>query len=162
MLDSVWGKICKSIVKEKNDWEKKPLLTPDSDQSLTKTDDAKEKIDWKKKPLFSPGSSNDSLKPKECKTDKPLLFKQPTFGVADLEFQQFNRRLKQLKDQRFVTRGHEINADKAEEELRVLWEIRDKIDSMQAEISRWKTKKPLPTEGRSPGCLKEVILCFWP
>ncbi|XP_021750079.1 uncharacterized protein LOC110715775 [Chenopodium quinoa] len=162
-LDSVWSKICKSIVKEKNDWEKKPLLSPDSDPpSLTKTDDAKEIIDWEKKPLFSPSSSNESVKPKECKIDKPLLFKQPAFGVADLEFQQFNRRLKQLEDQRFVTRGQEINADKAEEELRVLWEIRDKIDSMQAEIARWRTKKPLPPDSRSPGCLKEVILCFWP
>ncbi|KNA05793.1 hypothetical protein SOVF_187080 isoform B [Spinacia oleracea] len=155
-LDLVWGEIWKSDVKE-------PLLSPESDNS-SKTNDSKDKIDWEKKPLLSPGSSNESPKLKDRKTDKPLLFKHPTLGgIADFELQQFNRRLKQLEDQRFVTRGHEMNSEKAEEEeLRVLREIRDKIDLMQADITRWGIKKPLPADSRSPGCLKEVILCFWP
>lgn len=156
-LDLVWDEIWKSDVKDNIVWEKKPLLSPDTTTSSPKTNEAEER-DWEKKPLLSSGDSNGSPKPKDCKTDKSLLYKHPTIGVADFELQQFNRRLKQLEDQRFVTRSHESNAERAEEELRILWEIRDRIDSMQAEITSWRAKKPLPPEGRSPGCLKEV--CF--
>ncbi|KNA20830.1 hypothetical protein SOVF_048730 [Spinacia oleracea] len=99
-LDLAWGEIWKSDVKEL-------LISPESAKS-SKTNDSKDKIDWEKKPLLSPGSSNESPKLKDRKTDKPLLFEHPTLGgVADFELQQFNRRLKQLEDQRFVTRGHE-------------------------------------------------------
>ncbi|KAL2936430.1 Myosin-binding protein 7 [Bienertia sinuspersici] len=153
VLDEVW----KSDTKEKFDWEKKPLLSPNSKKWVSKTSDAKERIDWEEKPLLSPGSSSESPKPKYGKTDRPLLFKHPTYGVADFELQQFNRRLKQLEDQRFVSRAHETNGESAEES-RVLWEIRDKIESMQAEITSWKTKKPSPPVDSSPGCFKEV--CF--
>lgn len=160
--DAVWDEIWKTDDTENIEWEKKPLLSPDSDKSSPKTNDAKEIIDWEKKPLLSPGGSNETPLAKDGKSDKLLLFKHPTYGVADFELQQLNRRLKQLEDQRFVTRGHEMNNEKAEEQLRVLLEIRGKIDSMQADITCWRNKMPLPPEDRSPGCLQEVFLCFWP
>ncbi|KAL2926464.1 1D-myo-inositol 2-acetamido-2-deoxy-alpha-D-glucopyranoside deacetylase, partial [Bienertia sinuspersici] len=121
---------------------------------MSKISDAKEMIDWEEKPLLSPGTSRESPKPKYGKTDRPLLFKHPTYGIADFELQQLNRRLKRLEDQRFLSRGHEITNESAEES-RVLWEIRDKIDSMQVVITCWKTKKPSPPVDRSRGYFKE-------
>lgn len=149
-----------SDVKDKFDWEKKPLLSPNSNKSSPQTNDGKDRIDWEKKLLRS-GSNNESPKPKDGRTDKPFLYKHPTLGVSDFELQQVNRRLKQLEDQRFVTRGNETNGETTVE-LRVLREIRDDINSLKAEITSWRTKKPLASADRSSGCLKEVLLCFWP
>ncbi|XP_057536786.1 uncharacterized protein LOC130814665 [Amaranthus tricolor] len=161
-LDSVWDEIWKADFKENIDWEKKRLISPKSDKSSPKTNDAKEKSGWEKKAMQSSGGSNESPKQKDDKSGKSSLFKHPTYGVADFELRQFNRRLKQLEDQRFVTRSIAASSETAAEKLRVLWEIRDKIDSLQEEITGCRTKKSSSLAEHSPGCIKEVMLCFWP
>ncbi|CAO2823090.1 unnamed protein product [Amaranthus hypochondriacus] len=161
-LDSVWDEIWNTDVKESTDWEKKSLLSPNNDKSSPRVNDANEKIDLETKLSQSSGGSNESPKPKDGKASISSLYKHSIYGVDDFELQQFNRRLKQLEDQRFLTKGIGANTEMVEEESRVLWEIRDKIDSLQAEITELRTKKPFPPADRSPGCIKEVFLCFWP
>lgn len=159
---SLKDEILKSDVKEKIDWERKPLVSPGSNNDSPKPRDTNVKIDWEKRSSLSPCSNNGLAKAKDAKScEKQLLLKHQTYGVADFELQQFNRRLKQLEDERFVTRGHETDVERGDNELGLLKEIRDKVDLMQAEITSWRTKKSKEGD-HSVGCLKEVMLCFWP
>ena len=155
-LASIWDDIWKSDVKEKTDWDnKKPLFSPGS----TNGSPLKERVDWGKKPILSPRGNDDLSKFKEGRTsDKQSLIRHPAYGVADVELQQFNRRLKQLEDERFIPRGNEINEETGDEQVRLLREIRDKIDLMQAEITGWRNKKPSQSPHPSVGCLREVSL----
>ncbi|KAL9242198.1 hypothetical protein vseg_016221 [Gypsophila vaccaria] len=156
--DDAWNTEHKQII----DWEKQPLLAPDTDRSSPKPKDVEQTFDMEKKPLLSVNGHTSSPKQKDGKTEKQKLFKHPTYGVADFELQQFNRRLKQLEDERFVTRGREINSEAADEELKLLREIMEKVEALQSEISSLKPKKPPSPEDRSFGCFKEAMLCFLP
>ncbi|KAH9625150.1 hypothetical protein KSS87_019210, partial [Heliosperma pusillum] len=149
-VDSVWNDVWKYNLKEGIDWEKQPLLALDGDRSSLKPKDVEDRSDSEKK------SSKDG------KVEKLKLYKHPTYGVADFELQQFNRRLKQLEDDRFVTRGREINFETGDDELKLLKEIMERVEAVQSEITSWRMKKlPVP-EDRSFGCFKEVMFCFLP
>ncbi|KAK9705698.1 hypothetical protein RND81_07G076300 [Saponaria officinalis] len=157
--DVVWN----SEPKESIDWEKQPLLSVDADRSsLKQPKDADQRFDMEKKPLMSASSYTGSPKQKDGKNEKQKIYKHPTYGVADFELQQFNRRLKQLEDERFVTRGREINSETGNEELKLLREIMEKVEAVQSELTSWKPKKPPSPDDRSFGCFKEVMFCFLP
>ncbi|KAJ8428967.1 hypothetical protein Cgig2_013934 [Carnegiea gigantea] len=158
-------------VKEKIDWEKKPLndweKKPQFSPSSNNDSPLKEKVDWGKKPILSPCDNDDLSKFREGRAlDKQSLLRQPAYGVADIELQQFNRRLKQLEDERFIPRGNEINEETGDEQVILLKEIRDKIDLIQAEIASWRNDKPPRSGHPSVGCLRErkvyqkIPLCY--
>lgn len=135
---------------EKINWEKKPLLSSDSDNDSPQIRDLGEKIDFEKKPWMSPRSKDEQTKPRDGKTPrKQMLLKHPTYGVADFELPQLNRRLKQL-------------AESGGEELKLLREIREKVDLIQDQMMSCKINKPPPRQDHSVGCIREVMLCFWP
>ncbi|KAJ8421345.1 hypothetical protein Cgig2_010434 [Carnegiea gigantea] len=142
---------------EKIDWEKKPLLSSDSNNDSPQIRDLGEKIDFGKKPWMSPCSNGEQPKPRDGKTPrKKMLFKHPTYGVADFELHQLNRRLKQLADDRFVTSLVESNAESGGEELKLLREIREKVDSIQNQMMSCRINKPPPREDHSVGCIRET------
>ncbi|KAL9224623.1 hypothetical protein vseg_000641 [Gypsophila vaccaria] len=134
-----------SYPKEIIDEEKQPLLFVDGYRSSLKR-------------MVSAGS----LKLKDERTERQKLIKHPTFGVADFELKQLNRRIKQLEDDRFMSRVQEVDDETGEEELKLLREIVEKVEAVQSELATWKTEKLAPPENRSFGCFKEVMLCFLP
>lgn len=148
---------------EKIDWEKKPLLSSASKNDSPQIRDRGEKIDFEKKPWMPSRSNGEQPKPRDGKTPrKKMLFKHPTYGVADFELHQLNRRLKQLADDRFVTSLVESNVESGGEELKLLREIREKVDLIQNQMMSCRINKPPPREDHSVGCMREVMLCFWP
>ncbi|KAL9224156.1 hypothetical protein vseg_000220 [Gypsophila vaccaria] len=89
----------------------------------------------------------------QCSTSVHDIFEVPTYGVSDIDLDQFNKRLKQLEIERFVT---------GDEELELLRKIMKKVEAMQSEVTYWRTKKPPSPGDRSFGCFKEVFSCFLP
>ena len=142
---------------EKITWEKKPVLSSDSNTDSPQITDLGEKIDFEKKPWMSPCSNGEQPNPRDGKTPRKQLFKHPTYGVAGFELHQLNRRLKQLEDERFVTRVVESNAESGGEELRLLREIREKVDLIQDHMMSCRIKKLPPQEDRV-GCIREVCM----
>ncbi|XP_074273647.1 uncharacterized protein LOC141597175 [Silene latifolia] len=135
----------------------------DCEKTSMKLKDVIEKIARERKPLVSLSEYNGSHKPKSGWPEIQKLLKNQTFGVADFEVKQFNRRLKQIEDGRFMSTVRESNHENEDdEELKLLREIMEKVEAMQSEITSWRTKKFPPQEDRSFGCFKEVMQCFLP
>ncbi|GMH16612.1 hypothetical protein Nepgr_018453 [Nepenthes gracilis] len=114
---------------------------------------------WDKRSSVSPDSDDKSPQQREGLTlDPQLCFKCP--GVGDFEIRQLNRQLKNLEDERIVTR-QEISVVAEEENLRLLKEIKDQLKSIQDEIMRWRTKKPPSLQQPALDSLAEAMLHFW-
>ncbi|GAB2291539.1 hypothetical protein Dimus_025793 [Dionaea muscipula] len=113
---------------------------------------------------LTPDSDNKSSKPSEALTiERQLYYQRP--AVADLEFQQLNRRLKSLEDERITTR-QEITAETGEEGLKLLKEIKQQLNVIQDEVMSWKTKNSTSSQNPELASLSEVrflraMLHFW-
>ncbi|KAH9604750.1 hypothetical protein KSS87_014488 [Heliosperma pusillum] len=138
--------------------EKEPRIKKmDFEKTSIKLKEVIEKIAKERKPLVSLSEYDGSHKPKNGWTQIQKHFKQPAIGLADFEVKQFNRRLKQLEDERFMSTVRESNHESGDdEELKLLREIVEKVEAVQTEIMSWRTKKLPPPEDRSVGCFKEV------
>ncbi|GAB4838123.1 hypothetical protein Ancab_027652 [Ancistrocladus abbreviatus] len=124
-----------------------------------------DKSSWAKTPLLSPDSDNKLPKPKEVLNfEHQFYFQRP--GVADFEFQQLNRRLKSLEDERITTRQeisarHELSVELGEEDLRLLKEIKEQLNSIQDEIMSWRSEKAPPLQQPYLNSLMEAMMHFW-
>ncbi|EOY31493.1 DNA double-strand break repair rad50 ATPase, putative isoform 1 [Theobroma cacao] len=85
----------------------------------------------------------------------------PATGVNDYrsELQQLTQRVEQLESGRNNTR-HEISEGRGEE-LNLLRELREQLNSIQSEMRNWRPKKSTPSDEVTLLSLKEAMLHFW-
>ncbi|XP_021899327.1 myosin-binding protein 7 [Carica papaya] len=152
------------------------------DKSAFKLEDRLGKPDLATDDIFEPHVKDDteSLKTVLLSTnnEKRLSFPKPprdgasadrkrdlihaTINISEYqsELQQLNRRVQQLEGKRTTTRN-EIN-EEGQDELNLLKEIREKLNSIQSEMRSWKMKeKTPPIDDSSLHLVQEAMLYFW-
>ncbi|GLT49579.1 hypothetical protein SLA2020_231280 [Shorea laevis] len=122
---------------------------------------AKDETEWEKKMLPSPCPEERTSKPTAgMNFDSKLSLGQPNIGIVQCkdEIQQLSKRLELLEGERNETR-QEIRVA-GEEEINLLKQIQQQLNSIQSEIS-CITKKPPPTDDCPLLSVMEGMLCFW-
>ncbi|KAJ6355311.1 hypothetical protein OIU77_005822 [Salix suchowensis] len=89
----------------------------------------------------------------------PVSHSTISVSNSQAEYQQLSQRVERLERVRNNTR-QEIVAE-GEEELSLLKEIREQLNSIQSEIRSLKTKKPHVADKSSLDILQEAMLYFW-
>ncbi|KAJ6330769.1 hypothetical protein OIU76_009378 [Salix suchowensis] len=86
---------------------------------------------------------------------------RPSFSSSNsqAEFQQLSQRVERLERARNNTRQEIIS--EGEEEVDLLKEIREQLNSIQSEIRSLTTKKPHVPDEPPLELLQEAMLCFW-
>ncbi|KAK9274763.1 hypothetical protein L1049_022015 [Liquidambar formosana] len=133
--ESVFQEASKSCVVDETDWVKKMFDCTNNEKNLLKKTDGV---------------------PVDCH----LALVHPTISVAQsqAQIQQLSMRMKRLENDRKTIRP-EISG--GEEELELLREIREKLNSIQSEITSWRIKKSPPPDESSIVSLTEAMLYFW-
>ncbi|XP_021275872.1 uncharacterized protein LOC110410481 [Herrania umbratica] len=124
---------------------------------------AQYETEWVKKNNL-PGANHEK---KLCKlrdqtnADCKSALLHPATGVTDYrsELQQLTQRVEQLESGRNNTR-HEISEGR-EEELNMLRELRQQLNSIQSEMRNWRPKKSTPSDEVTLLSLQEAMLHFW-
>lgn len=146
-----------SLVKD----EKKVVLQ--GDERVIKLDcfPRKDGIDLGKKILLSAQQESNFCKPVDCvDVDCHLAIVRPTIPAgAKAKLQQLNRTTEIIEVERQNVRQEP--ATRGEEELKLLNEIREQLNSIQYEIRSWKTKKSSAQYELQMFSLMEGMLHFW-
>lgn len=122
----------------------------------------KDETDWTKKMLLCANYDNKLSKARsEVSVDCNVALVHSTTSVAESQekIQQLCQRIEQLERERNYPR-QEIS-EVGEEELNLLKEIREQINTIQTELRSWRTKKPPPQDAQSLDPLAEAMLYFW-
>ncbi|KAK3031769.1 hypothetical protein RJ639_037066 [Escallonia herrerae] len=130
------------------------LLKPDSVKSLEKGE-----TDRVRKMLPSKNSENDLCRPSAgVAVNCHLASVHPTTGVAEAlpKFQQLSSTLEIIEVGMQASRQEVSNTGK-EEELKLLNEIREQLNTIQSEIRSWKVKKSPPKDDLPMLSLMEVV-----
>ncbi|GKV18108.1 hypothetical protein SLEP1_g28530 [Rubroshorea leprosula] len=149
----------KLILEEnKNGLGKIDLIAEETFESTTK-----DEIEWEKKMLPSPSPEERTSKPTAgMNFDCKLSLGQPNIGIAQCkdEIQQLSKRLELLEGERNNTRQEIRVAGEEEEEINLLKQIQQQLNSIQSEIS-CITKKPPPPDDGPLLSVMEGMLYFW-
>ncbi|PON99345.1 Zein-binding domain containing protein [Trema orientale] len=133
-----------------------------------------DEVDSVKTMLNCTSNESNLSKPRvEMSFDCDVALVHPTIGVAESQakFQQLFRRVERLEGERNGV-SQEITYA-GEEERKLLRDIQEQLNTIQAEISSW-TKNKTPVQDEEPSkkktpvqddqsvhCLKEALLHFW-
>jgi hypothetical protein len=117
----------------------------------------KDETDRTKKILLSANYDDKLFKARnEASVDCNMALVQPTTSAAEsqAEIQQLCQRIERLERERNYPR-QEIS-EVGEEELKLLKEIHEQINTIQTELRSWRTKKSPPQDAQSLDILAEV------
>ncbi|XP_059635971.1 myosin-binding protein 7-like isoform X2 [Cornus florida] len=118
--------------------------------------------DWVKKVQFCSHHENKICRSSDGgAVDCHFALVRPTISVAETQakFQPLNMMSEIIEVERPAVRG-DANS-RGEEELKLLKEIQDQLNSIQSDIRSWKTKKSPPANDLTLVSLTEAMLHFW-
>ncbi|KAL3535153.1 hypothetical protein ACH5RR_003614 [Cinchona calisaya] len=137
------------------------LQKPDVHSEENVTSSIPEENDWLQKVLKSSNNKKNFYKPSNAvEVDCNLATVQPIreVSISQPMLQQLNQTSEIVEIERQATRRESINR---EEELKLLKEIREKLNSIDCEIRILRTKEPSPRDEQAFITLAEEMLHFW-
>ncbi|CAK9168886.1 unnamed protein product [Ilex paraguariensis] len=148
---------CEEVLEGDKRIEKPDIVTQEASKSCVK-----DETDWVKKMLLSLHRDDCIGRPSDgVAVDCRLAVVGHTIGVSQsqAQIQQLNSTSEIIELESEAIRHETIN--RKEEEMKLLNEIREQLNSIQSEIRSWKTKKSSPTDELHLVNLKEAMLHFW-
>ncbi|XP_050217454.1 uncharacterized protein LOC126668277 [Mercurialis annua] len=146
--------------KAKKDYYSKLTVNCDDKPDLVSEEDLMESPNQIKTMLLTASQEkNTSSKSKTIERCVSSAFQAVNVGNSPPELKQINRRIERLERARNSTR-HEIVC-RGEEELNLLKEIREQLNSIQSEMKSSRSKKSFFPLEPSLDTLQEAMLYFW-